>query len=59
MLGLRLASGLGPELAAAPAVAPALAWGRDMGLVTDGPAGRAVLTRRGRLLSNELFARLL
>jgi len=30
-----------------------------MGLVADGPAGHAVLTRRGRLLSNELFARLL
>ncbi len=59
MLGLRLASGLGPDLAAAPAVATTLAWGREMGLVTDGPAGRAVLTRRGRLLSNELFARLL
>ena len=59
MLGLRLASGLGPDLAVAPAVAPTLAWGREMGLVTDGPAGHAVLTRRGRLLSNELFARLL
>jgi putative oxygen-independent coproporphyrinogen III oxidase len=59
MLGLRLASGLGPDLAGSPAVAPTLAWGREVGLVADGPAGHAVLTRRGRLLSNELFARLL
>ena len=59
MLGLRLASGLGPELAGSPAISPTLAWGREMGLVADGPAGHAVLTRRGRLLSNELFARLL
>ena len=34
MLGLRLASGLGPELAGSPAVAPTIAWGREMGLVT-------------------------
>jgi putative oxygen-independent coproporphyrinogen III oxidase len=59
MLGLRLASGLGPELAGSPAIAPTITWGREMGLVADGPAGHAVLTRRGRLLSNELFARLL
>jgi putative oxygen-independent coproporphyrinogen III oxidase len=59
MLGLRLASGLGPDLAGSPKVAPTIAWGRAMGLVADGPAGHAVLTRRGRLLSNELFARLL
>ncbi len=59
MLGLRLASGLGPDLAGSPAVAPTITWGREMGLVADGPAGHQVLTRRGRLLSNELFARLL
>lgn len=58
MLGLRLASGLGPDLAASAAVAPTISWGREMGLVADGPTGHAVLTRRGRLLSNELFARL-
>jgi hypothetical protein len=30
-----------------------------MGLVEDAPDGRIRLTLRGRLLSNELFARLL
>ncbi|HTS14836.1 MAG TPA: radical SAM family heme chaperone HemW [Candidatus Sulfotelmatobacter sp.] len=59
MLGLRLADGLAPSVAARAAVAPTIAWGREQGLVADGPAGHAVLTRRGRLLSNELFARLL
>jgi len=58
ILALRLASGLTPELAGTPAIAPAIAWGREAGLVGEGPAGHAVLTRRGRLLSNELFARL-
>jgi len=62
MLGLRLATGLDPEVATAPGLAAALAWGRAVGLVTDGepsaegPA-RVMLTRRGRLLSNELFRR--
>jgi len=65
MLGLRLAEGIPASVARRPRVAEALAWGRTQGLVTDGPAtadeagSRAVLTRRGRLLSNELFARLL
>ncbi|MFI5262508.1 MAG: coproporphyrinogen-III oxidase family protein [Candidatus Limnocylindrales bacterium] len=62
ILGLRLASGLDPAVAAEPTVAPVLEWGRAMGLVVDLATGeapsRAVLTRRGRLLSNELFTRL-
>ncbi len=58
MLGLRLAEGIPASLARRSGVAEALAWGRSEGLVTDSQ-GRAVLTRRGRLLSNELFARLL
>ncbi|MFO1540949.1 MAG: coproporphyrinogen-III oxidase family protein [Chloroflexota bacterium] len=58
ILGLRLARGIGPELADDPALAPALAWGVHAGLLVRDPAG-ARLTARGRLLSNELFARLL
>lgn len=63
ILGLRLATGLGPDVADAPEVAPALAWGREMGLVVDHAGATegqsaVVLTRRGRLLSNEVFARL-
>jgi len=58
ILGLRLAEGIGPDLAALPAVVPALDWGREAGLVAAGPHARTVLTRRGRLLSNEVFARL-
>ena len=39
---------------------PHLAWALDAGLLEpfDGPDHRVRLTTRGRLLSNELFARL-
>ncbi len=58
ILGLRLSSGVRVDLAAEPAFAAALEWGMEFGLVerTD-DAFR--LTPRGRLLSNEIFARLL
>lgn len=58
MLGLRLRTGIGQELAAHSQVAPALAWGRDAGLVETTISG-ARLTARGRLLANEVFVRLL
>lgn len=58
ILGLRLDTGIGPALAADPALAPALAWAAAAGLATVDAQG-ARLTPRGRLLSNELFARLL
>ena len=58
VLGLRLAEGLDPLLAAADAVAPALAWGQAAGLVESRADGRAALTLRGRLLGDELFSRL-
>ncbi|MBM4408672.1 MAG: radical SAM family heme chaperone HemW [Chloroflexi bacterium] len=54
ILGLRLAEGI-PVPAAA---APGLAWGIDTGLL-EAAGDRLRLTRRGRLLSNEVFARLL
>ena len=56
ILGLRTARGVGRE--AALARAEAFTWAAEMGLVEDAPDDRVRLTLRGRLLSNELFARL-
>jgi oxygen-independent coproporphyrinogen-3 oxidase len=61
ILGLRLDTGLSLADAEAGPLASQLAWGFDAGLLeradaADGP--RVRLTTRGRLLSNELFARL-
>ncbi|HEY5629160.1 MAG TPA: coproporphyrinogen-III oxidase family protein [Candidatus Limnocylindrales bacterium] len=64
ILGLRLDSGLalGEASAEASLLAPHLSWGIDAGLLEafDGADGepRVRLTTDGRLLSNELFARL-
>lgn len=64
ILGLRLDSGLalGEPLPEASLLAPHLGWGIDAGLLEtfDGADGehRVRLTTDGRLLSNELFARL-
>jgi oxygen-independent coproporphyrinogen-3 oxidase len=59
LLGLRLASGIPGALAEHADVAPVLAWGLRNGLIERGPAAQARLTAQGRLLSNEVFARLL
>ncbi len=60
ILGLRLDTGLALADAEGGPLAPHLAWALDAGLlepfVDDGP--RVRLTTRGRLLSNELFSRL-
>ncbi|MEX1294973.1 MAG: radical SAM family heme chaperone HemW [Candidatus Limnocylindrales bacterium] len=58
ILGLRLREGLGAQLAEAPALRPGLAWAKGQGLV-EVTSGRTRLTPRGRLLANEVFARLL
>ncbi|MGZ6327872.1 MAG: radical SAM protein, partial [Candidatus Limnocylindrales bacterium] len=58
ILGLRLAGGVAGSLSRAPGVAEALAWGSANGLLERRAGGRLALTLRGRLLSNELFARL-
>ena len=58
ILGLRLARGVSPEVAATPPLADQLAWATKHGLLARTPAGRIALTTSGRLLSNELFARL-
>jgi putative oxygen-independent coproporphyrinogen III oxidase len=57
---LRLRTSLGvPDWAARrPPFRSVLPWARAAGLVASTPDGRIVLTLRGRLLSNELFARL-
>ena len=58
ILGLRLNEGVGSDVTGDPAFAPALAWAVESGLA-DRSAGRVRLTQRGRMLSNEVFARLL
>jgi oxygen-independent coproporphyrinogen-3 oxidase len=62
ILALRLDTGLSRAEAEAGPLAPHLGWALDAGLLRParGPEGedRVALTTRGRLLSNELFARL-
>jgi oxygen-independent coproporphyrinogen III oxidase len=58
ILGLRLVEGIDADLAAHPALVDGLAWGRQQGLV-EAAGSRTRLTPRGRLLANEVFARLL
>jgi len=58
ILSLRTASGIAASEAAAPPLADHLDWARAADLVELTAADRFVLTTRGRLLSNELFARL-
>ncbi len=60
ILGLRLDTGLSLEAAQAGPLAPHLAWALDAGLLErfEGAGARVRLTTRGRLLSNELFSRL-
>lgn len=57
ILGLRTARGVARDDALARP--EALAWAAEAELVEEAPGGRVRLTLRGRLLSNELFARLL
>ncbi|MFM2106680.1 MAG: radical family heme chaperone HemW [Chloroflexota bacterium] len=59
ILGLRLDAGLDPAIAAAPPLRDHLAWAEAAGLLERGADARVRLTVRGRLLSNELFSRLL
>jgi oxygen-independent coproporphyrinogen-3 oxidase len=59
ILSLRTSSGLPASALAAPALGPSLAWAIDARLLERTDAQRLVLTRAGRLLSNELFLRLI
>jgi len=56
ILGLRTAEGVARDRALARA--DEMAWAHEAGLVEVAPGERVRLTLRGRLLSNELFARL-
>ncbi len=58
ILGFRMATGIAAGEAATPNLNEHVDWARAQGLVELTPANRFVLTTRGRLLSNELFARL-
>jgi oxygen-independent coproporphyrinogen-3 oxidase len=58
ILGLRTNTGIAASEAATPPLADHLDWARAAALVELTAADRFVLTTRGRLLSNELFARL-
>ena len=58
ILGLRLCEGIEAASADDPVLSVGLAWAHAEGLVATSE-GRTSLTRRGRLLANEVFARLL
>lgn len=58
ILGLRLKVGADGSLLSDPLLAPGLEWALANGLL-EGGGGRLRLTRAGRLLSNEVFWRLL
>jgi oxygen-independent coproporphyrinogen-3 oxidase len=58
ILALRMSDGLPVGALDNPRFAEPLAWALDAKLLEHRTGGRLVLTRRGRLLSNELFARL-
>jgi putative oxygen-independent coproporphyrinogen III oxidase len=59
ILALRLDSGVAASAARRGPQAGQLAWGLEVGLLQPAGEDRIALTTRGRLLSNELFARLL
>ena len=58
ILGLRLDTGVPLATAHEPPLADAFGWALAAELLTVTPEDRVVLTTRGRLLSNELFSRL-
>jgi oxygen-independent coproporphyrinogen-3 oxidase len=58
ILGLRTDDGVPVAAAGRPRFREAIAWATANGLATHDPDDRMRLTTRGRLLSNEVFARL-
>ena len=58
ILGLRLDTGVPLAAAYEPPLSAAFGWARSADLVEVTPEDRVRLTTRGRLLSNELFSRL-
>ena len=59
MVGLRTVAGLSGRSAALDQFVPAVRWGIDNALLEPAADGSVRLTLRGRMLSNELFVRLL
>jgi oxygen-independent coproporphyrinogen-3 oxidase len=59
ILGLRLDTGVALQTAHEPPLADVFGWALAAGLLSVTPHDRVVLTTRGRLLSNELFQRLI
>ena len=58
ILGLRMDRGVSAETVADLGFGDIFEWARAQELILSDARGRIVLTTRGRLLSNELFARL-
>jgi coproporphyrinogen III oxidase-like Fe-S oxidoreductase len=58
LLALRTRTGLPATALEAPRLRDALTWGLEAGLLERTPADALVLTLSGRLLSNEVFVRL-
>ncbi len=58
ILGLRLSEGVDAQLGREAALAPALEWATEQGLLEE-VVGRLRLTQQGRLLADEVFTRLL
>lgn len=59
ILALRTSAGVPAAALDRPVIGPSLAWGLDAHLLERTPGDRLVLTLTGRLLSNELFVRLI
>jgi putative oxygen-independent coproporphyrinogen III oxidase len=59
ILGLRTDEGIPVSASTEPPLAAVFGWALAAELVDVTPGGRIVLTTRGRLLSNELFSRLI
>jgi coproporphyrinogen III oxidase-like Fe-S oxidoreductase len=59
ILALRTSAGLSVAALDAKPLGPALAWAVESGLLERTTSDRLVLTLSGRLLSNEVFVRLL
>jgi len=59
ILGLRLAEGIATPAADDLLLGPGMAWAGEHGLLEAADPGRVRLSPRGRLLSNEVFRRLL
>jgi len=59
ILGLRMADGIAIALAERLPLVAELSWAQGAGLIETGEDDRVRLTTRGRLLSNELFCRMI